>query len=150
MQTILSQDDIDRCRVAFTHFDRDGSGTIDRFEIRMVLEAMGQRPSEEEIFHMISEVDIDGSGQIEFGEFLRVMEQQKGKIIELGDESDLVDAFAAMGGKTDKTGSVRKDRLIQVIKHDFGLTIDIEAMIASIDRSGTGQLSYEDFKQLLS
>jgi Ca2+-binding EF-hand superfamily protein len=32
------------------------SGTIDVWELRQVLEAMGQRPTEEELFQMISEV----------------------------------------------------------------------------------------------
>jgi len=38
----------------------------------------------------------------------------------------LVDAFVAMGGNPDKSGAVRKDKLIDVIKNEFQLTIDIE------------------------
>ena len=39
---ILSQEDIDGCREAFLAFDKDRSGTIDVWELRQVLEAMGQ------------------------------------------------------------------------------------------------------------
>lgn len=37
-----------------------------------------------------------------------------------------VDAFVACGGKTDKSGFVRKETLVKIIKGDFGLTINIE------------------------
>lgn len=37
-----------------------------------VLEAMGQAPTEDELFEMISEVDDNMSGSIDFGEFLKV------------------------------------------------------------------------------
>ena len=37
-----------------------------------------------------------------------------------------VDAFVACGGSADKEGHVKRETLIKIIKHDFGLTIDIE------------------------
>lgn len=52
---VLSQEDIDGCRQAFLAFDKDRSGTIDVWELRQVLEAMGQAPTEDELFQMISE-----------------------------------------------------------------------------------------------
>lgn len=42
-----------RCREAFKAFDVDRSGTIDVWELRQVLEAMGQSPTEEELFQMV-------------------------------------------------------------------------------------------------
>lgn len=41
------------------------------------LQAMGQKPTEEELFQMISEVDENMSGSIDFAEFLKVIENQK-------------------------------------------------------------------------
>lgn len=38
---------------------------------------MGQKPTEEELFQMISEVDENMSGAIDFAEFLKVIENQK-------------------------------------------------------------------------
>lgn len=35
-------------------------------------------------------------------------------------------AYVAMGGDADKGGYVDRDKLIQVIKHEFKMTIDIE------------------------
>ena len=44
-----------------------------------------------------------------------------------------VDAFVACGGNSDKTGHVHRDTLVRIIKHDFGLTIDIEVRRARQD-----------------
>mmetsp|Transcript_9384 Transcript_9384/g.20328 ORF Transcript_9384/g.20328 Transcript_9384/m.20328 type:complete len:87 (+) Transcript_9384:260-520(+) len=74
---VLSQEDIDGCRQAFLAFDKDRSGTIDVWELRQVLEAMGQAPTEDELFQMISEVGDNMFGSIDFGEFLKVIESQK-------------------------------------------------------------------------
>lgn len=134
---VLSQEDIDGCRQAFLAFDKDRSGTIDVWELRQVLEAMGQAPTEDELFQMISEVDDNMSGSIDFGEFLKVVETQKNRSENQDDENDMVDAFVACGGRPDKGGNVKRETLIRIIKHDFGLTIDIEELINKIDTDGS-------------
>ena len=52
---------------------------------------MGQAPTEDELFQMISEVDDNMSGSIDFGEFLKVVESQKNRAETLDDENDMVD-----------------------------------------------------------
>ncbi|KAF0714062.1 Aste57867_4076 [Aphanomyces stellatus] len=147
---ILTQEEIDACRESFVHFDKDGSGTIDKYELAKVLEAMGQKPSEEELFQMISEVDEDHSGEIEFPEFLRVIETQKLRAMEYDDESDFIDAFVACGGGPEKQGHVERRVLVQLIKKDFGLPIDIDKMLDELDTDGSGEIEYDEFKALLS
>jgi calmodulin len=49
---VLNQEEIDGCREAFLAFDKDRSGTIDVWELRQVLEAMGQAPTEDELFQV--------------------------------------------------------------------------------------------------
>lgn len=39
---------------------------------------------------------------------------------------------------------------LQIIKHDFGLKIDIEELINTIDLDGSGEIEFEEFKRLLS
>lgn len=38
-----------------------------------MIKSLGQNPSEEELQEMVQEVDADGNGSIEFGEFLNLM-----------------------------------------------------------------------------
>ena len=42
-----------------------------------------------------------------------------------GDADEYLDAFVALGGESDKTGTVQKTRLIEIIKIEFELTIDM-------------------------
>ncbi|KAJ8542385.1 hypothetical protein ON010_g12427 [Phytophthora cinnamomi] len=169
---VLAQDEIDACREAFLAFDKDRSGTIDVWELRQVLEgkrsicgvfdaflpiseclyavAMGQQPTEEELFQMISEVDEDMSGAIDFAEFLQVIDNQKDRAAMFEDDSDMIDAFVACGGKPDKSGFVRKETLVKIIKGDFGLTINIEEMINKLDVDGSGEIEFDEFKAILT
>lgn len=147
---VLSQEEIDGCREAFLAFDKDRSGSIDVWELRQVLEAMGQKPTEEELFQMISEVDENMSGCIDFAEFLKVIENQKDRAENFDDESDMIDAFVACGGQPDKSGHVKRETLIRIIKVDFGLTINIEELINKVDQDGSGEIEFEEFKTLLS
>ncbi|KAA0157597.1 hypothetical protein FNF27_00520 [Cafeteria roenbergensis] len=146
----LTQEEVKGCRDAFLAFDVDRSGTIDVWELKSVLEAMGQRPTEDELFSLISEVDSDFSGTIDFSEFLRIIEKQKEKATAHNDEQDFIDAFVACGGNEDKSGVVKKETLVKIIKEDFGLTIDIEELIDAVDTDKSGEIEYDEFKSLLS
>ncbi|KAG7401221.1 hypothetical protein PHYBOEH_002405 [Phytophthora boehmeriae] len=106
---------------------------------------MGQQPTEEELFQMISEVDEDMSGAIDFAEFLQVIDNQKDRAAMFEDDSDMT-----CGGKADKSGFVRKETLIKIIKGDFGLTINIEEMINKLDVDGSGEIEFDEFKAILT
>ena len=40
--------------------------------------------------------------------------------------------------------------MIKIVKQDFGLTIDIEELIEKIDIDHSGEIEFEEFKDLLS
>ena len=69
----LSAETKSQLKEAFSHFDTDGSGNITTQELGDVMRAMGQEPSEAELFDMIHEVDESRDGQIDFDEFLMLM-----------------------------------------------------------------------------
>eukprot|EP00798_Chlamydomonas_sp_ICE-L_P012992 gene12992-5355_t len=62
--------DLSSVRRVFNHFDADESGYISTFEIASVLRALGTRLTSEELDDMVQELDVDGSDQIEFKEFV--------------------------------------------------------------------------------
>jgi len=63
---LLSQE---KLKAAFKMFDKDGSGTISKDEIK---EAMGQL-DEKLVEEIIREVDEDGNGEISYEEFEKMM-----------------------------------------------------------------------------
>jgi len=71
------QDDV--CWSAFKVFDQDGSGSIDRDELVLVLSSeeitdlIQMKMNEQEIDAIIKEVDLNGDGKIDFDEFMAMM-----------------------------------------------------------------------------
>ena len=65
-----SGDDAEKhLRDVFDMFDADGSGCIDRNEMRALMKKLAQDLTEEEITQIMEEVDQDGDGEISFDEF---------------------------------------------------------------------------------
>merc|ERR1719478_1703026 len=54
----------------FDTYDEDRSGYIDVKELRELLEKLGEELTEEELEQAFKELDADGSGEIEFFEFV--------------------------------------------------------------------------------
>ena len=95
---VLGQQEVEACREAFDAFgkwtafwlpvscsrrilnaaddcsvpDTNNSGEIDAWELRDILKGLGRNPSDEELFELISLVDTNMSGTIDFAEFLAV------------------------------------------------------------------------------
>lgn len=58
---------------AFKVFDKDGSGKIDATELRNIMLSLGENLSDEEVNQMIKEADLNGDGEIDFDEFMRML-----------------------------------------------------------------------------
>merc|ERR1711988_1621376 len=72
-QTELDDQQKQEIKEAFDLFDTDGSGNIDVKELTVAMKALGCEPKPGEIEKMISDVDDDGSGEIGYPEFLKMM-----------------------------------------------------------------------------
>ena len=114
----LTKDEEAKCWEAFSAFDKDSSGQIDANELRIVLEMMGQKTTEEEIFRMIAEADAENTGEISYSQFKRVIAEQK-KNQSATNEEDTLDAFVAMGGLQNGEGSIDAEKLIRIIRDEF-------------------------------
>ena len=67
-------------------FAQDGSGEISPQELLLVMRAMGQNPTEDELQNLVMEIDTDGNGIIDFNEFVAMMKE---RLHEVDDEADL-------------------------------------------------------------
>ena len=50
---------------------------------------------------------------------------------------EYLDAFVGLGGQYDKEGTVSKEKLIEIIKAEFELTIDMEEFLRKIGGNAT-------------
>eukprot|EP00775_Hariotina_reticulata_P003563 gene3563-3831_t len=93
--------------------------------------AMGQSPTDEELFVMIHDVDEDNSGEIEFSEFCKVIMKHKAATSRNSSEGDTLDAFVALGGNA------------------FELTLDIDRLVREVDFDRSGYLDWKEFTAIM-
>ena len=86
----LTEEQTAEFKEAFALFDKDGDVTISTKELGTVMNSLGQKPTLAELEMMIKEVDVDGNGEIDFGEFLAMMAK---KLKETDLEEDIREAF---------------------------------------------------------
>jgi calmodulin len=58
---------------AFSVFDKDKNGTISTSELLRTMQDLGQILNDDQIAMIMKEADLDGSGTMDFNEFVRVM-----------------------------------------------------------------------------
>ena len=117
-------------------------------DLKQALEHLGERVSDTQVFRMIADVDPNNTGGLSFYAFKEIVmekrESEKGT-----SDADLLDAYVAMGGDPDGGGCIDADQLIKTIKEEFEMTIDIVALIAEVDEDGSGEIEFDEFKELL-
>lgn len=69
---ILPKDDVIEIKQAFDIFDGDGSGIIDPAELKQAFIDLGFVGNNKFVYQILAELDEDGSGGIEFDEFLKL------------------------------------------------------------------------------
>merc|ERR1719343_1125868 len=110
------------------------------------MRALGFEPKREEIKKMIADVDKDGSGVIDFQEFLDMMRQ---KMSERDPREEMMKAFRLFDD--DETGKISFRNLKRVAKElGENMTDDeITEMIEEADRDGDGEISEEEFMRIM-
>jgi calmodulin len=66
-------DSEEELKEAFKVFDKDGNGFISAAELRHVMTNLGEKLTDEEVDEMIREADVDGDGQVNYDEFVKMM-----------------------------------------------------------------------------
>ena len=143
----LSNTQIERLREVFNHFDADGSGSIDTEELGHVFEAMGQKLSEADLNALMKQADDDGSGEMEFEEFLMLMCSNFG--VNHAFDQDLIEAFHAHDPL--KTGVISCADLSLLVRELVGshLTTDeIDEVIDVAHTRGDGYVEYHKWESL--
>merc|ERR1712159_440260 len=123
----LTEEQMEEIREAFGLFDGDQSGAIDVRELKAAMRALGFEVKNEELKKMVSDVDNDGNGTIEFSEFLQMM---TGKMGEKDSREDIEKVFKLFDGEnTDDE--------------------ELQDMINQADRDGDGEINIDEFYRIM-
>ena len=142
----LSNEQIAEFKEAFSLFDKDGDGSITTKELGTVMRSLGQNPTEAELQDMINEVDQDGSGTIDFPEFLTLMAR---KMQDSDSEEEIKEAFRVFD--KDGNGFISAAELRHVMTNLGEKLTDeeVDEMIREADVDGDGQIPYEEFVKMM-
>ena len=142
----LTQEQIAEFQEAFSLFDKDKTGTIPTKELGTVLRSLGQNPTEEELQETINEIDADGSGDVDFSEFLTMMAR---KMKDTDSEEEIKEAFKVFD--KDGNGFISAAELRHVMTNLGEKLTDeeVDEMIREADVDGDGQINYEEFVKIM-
>ena len=142
----LTEDEIEEIKEAFDLFDTDGSGTIDPKELRAAMQSLGFEAKNQTIFQMISDLDKNKSGSIDFEEFLDMM---TARMSDKDTREDISKVFRLFDDDT--SGSITLRNLRRVAK-ELGETMtdeELQEMIDEADRDGDGEVSQDEFIRIM-
>lgn len=143
----LTQAEIEYCRRAYRVFDKDGSGVIDAWELKAILQELGNSRTEEEVRLMIQQVDDSAKGEINFADYLKVIEQYKAKAKSPDEDTETLEAWLALGGADDMSGGIELAK-VKTLAEEFELSMDERELLAVADPDG--QINYKNFKVLMA
>ena len=140
----IPEDKIAEYKEAFDMFDKDGSGTIDVGEIVKIMKNFGYPINKSEAQRMISEIDDNGDGELDFEEFVTLMEKQTNYVDQTEEELVLA-AFK----------SFDKDHDGRITNHEFKYLLtqmgdkftdeELNLLFQESDLDINGTLDYQDF-----
>lgn len=131
---------------AFEMFDKDKDGTITAKELANVMRSLHQDPTERELNEMISEVDVDGNGRIDFEEFVALM-NRRSKETDIEDE--VINAFRVFDKDANGMISSNELRHIMTTLGDRLTEEEVDEMIREADIDGDGYINYEEFVRMM-
>merc|ERR1711957_1049486 len=143
----LSVDEVEEMKEAFDLFDNDGSGAISVNELTSAMKSLGFDVKHAVVFNMVEDLDADGSGEIEFSEFLEVM------CAKLSDKNtkEEIDRVFKLFDK-DRNGTLEADDLSRVCK-ELGEDMseeDVRECIQRCDLNGDGVVDLDDFYNVIT
>lgn len=129
-------------REAFEMFDKDQNGKISLKELKNIMKSLNQEPTEMELREMISEVDLDGNGEIDFDEFVILMNNRS---MDSDTEEEIILAFRVFD--IEGNGFIKSIELKYILSSmtDRLSDEDIDKMIEEADIEGLGFINYESF-----
>ena len=107
----LSEEQKQEIKEAFDLFDTNKTGTIDYHELKVAMRALGFDVKKAEVLSLMKEYDREGSGQIEYPDFLEIMTT---KINERDPVEEILKAFKLFD--EDNTGRISLRNLRRVAR----------------------------------
>ncbi|TRY80615.1 hypothetical protein TCAL_13249 [Tigriopus californicus] len=138
----MTESQIGQYRQAFKMFDKNHDERISSQELGMVMRELGFDPTEDELKDMIGNADADGSGSIEFPEFLNLMIKRFASDDKMEEMKAAFEVF-----DKNKDNKISRSELKSAMRKMGESTSDheIDAIIHEADLDKDGMVDYYEF-----
>eukprot|EP00995_Heteronema_vittatum_P013591 NODE_980_length_1113_cov_398.797932_g678_i0.p1 GENE.NODE_980_length_1113_cov_398.797932_g678_i0~~NODE_980_length_1113_cov_398.797932_g678_i0.p1 ORF type:complete len:177 (+),score=77.68 NODE_980_length_1113_cov_398.797932_g678_i0:72-602(+) len=143
----LNEEQKQEIREAFDLFDTDKNGMIDAHEMKVAMRALGFDVRKDEVLRLMEDVDRDGHGQINLGDFTDVMSE---KISERDPREEMAKAFQLFDD--DVSGKITLRNLRRVAR-ELGENMsdeELQAMIDEFDKDQDGEINEDEFIAIMT
>ncbi|KAF0974497.1 hypothetical protein FDP41_006529 [Naegleria fowleri] len=148
LRKALTEEELKEFKEIFDLVDTDGGGSIQKEELRQLMETLGLNPTDEQLDEMMLEVDADGSGDIDFSEFVTVMSRT---VDATYTKEELVRAFKLFESEEYGSGIVKADVLEKaLVTYGENISLDKAAELLSIvDPDNSGKINYMEYINMM-
>ena len=146
VHNLTKKEDTAELRKCFMEFDENGDGRLTREElIKGLNKIMTPAESLTEVNRIMGLIDVDGSGFIEYEEFLRAS-LNKDKLLTTENLQVVFNMF-----DKDKSGKITPDELKNVLGKDAKVSAEVwNQIVKDIDGNGDGEISFNEFKIMMN
>jgi len=144
----LNENEIKNLRETFQALDNNGDGFLTAAEMRDGLSKAGLKEVPADLQAILEDVDADGSGVIDYTEFLAATLDKKLYL----QEQQCWSAFRVFDRNGD--GKISLDELKFVLQNGevtdaFGAGKDMESLLKEVDTSGDGEIDFQEFMAMM-
>ena len=138
----VPQEKLDEYKEAFDMFDKDHSGTISIDEIAKIMKNFGNPMSKDDIKEMIKDIDTSGDGELDFDEFVTLMQRQE--VVE-DDDDEVLRAFQSFD--KDQNGYITNTEFRYILTKlgERFTDQEVDTLFRECDLDDDGRLNYEEF-----
>ena len=140
----IPEDKIAEYKEAFDMFDKDGSGTISVTEIVKIMKNFGYPIKKSEAQQMIADIDDNGDGELDFEEFVTLMEKQT-NYVEETDEELVLRAFKSFDNDHDGKITNYEFKYILTQMGNKFTEDELNQLFQECNLDINGTLTYQDF-----
>ena len=140
----IPEDKIAEYKEAFDMFDKDGSGTISVNEIVKIMKNFGYPIKKSKAQKMVADIDDNSDGEIDFEEFVTLMEKQTNTVEET-DEELVLRAFKSFDKDHDGKITNYEFKYILTQMGDKFTEDEVNQLFKECNLDINGTLNYQDF-----